>query len=281
MNRMTITEDDLHAYVDTALVASRQVEVDEYLAAHPEEKSRMDAYKAQNDALRQLFNPVLDEIPPASLLALTEKPQAVLSNAIPQGDFLRGAVHKQKQPFLSRWSLQRMAAGLVIAMLGGAAGWLGHAQFQPTERTAQMTPLPRQAAVAHVVYSPDVRRPVEVTADQEDQLVKWLSKRLGTPVSPPKLGTLGYELIGGRLLPGNTGPVAQFMYHDSSGQRLTLYVSTENASNRDTAFRFAKEGPVNVFYWVDGKFGYALSAGIDKKELARVAAAVYDQLDHK
>ena len=52
-----------------------------------------------------------------------------------------------------------------------------------------------------MVYSPDVRRPVEVTADQEDQLVKWLSKRLGTPVSPPKLGALGYELIGGRLLP--------------------------------------------------------------------------------
>jgi anti-sigma factor RsiW len=272
MNKMTITEDDLQAYVDTALAAGHQAEVDEYLAAHPEEKLRTDAYKAQNDALRQLFNPVLNEVPPASLLALAEKPQAVLSSA---------TVHEQKQPFLLRWSLQRIAAGLVIAMLGGAAGWLGHGQYQSTERVAQVTPLPRQAAVAHVVYSPDVRRPVEVTADQEDQLVKWLSKRLGTPVSPPKLGALGYELIGGRLLPGNTGPVAQFMYHDSSGQRLTLYVSTENASNRDTAFRFAKEGPVNVFYWVDGKFGYALSAGIDKKELARVATAVYDQLDHK
>jgi anti-sigma factor RsiW len=281
MNKLTITEDDLHAYLDGQLSAERRGEVEAYLAAHPEEKLRVDAYKAQNTALRQLFNPVVDETVPASLLVLTEQPQAVKSNALPQADFLRGAVNPQKQPFLSRWSVQRIAAGLVIAVLSGAAGWLGHGQYQTTERTVQVTPLPRQAAVAHVVYSPDVRRPVEVTADQEDQLVKWLSKRLGTPVSPPKLGALGYELIGGRLLPGNTGPVAQFMYHDSSGQRLTLYVSTENASNRDTAFRFAKEGPVNVFYWVDGKFGYALSAGIDKKELARVATAVYDQLDHK
>jgi anti-sigma factor RsiW len=88
-------------------------------------------------------------------------------------------------------------------------------------------------------------------------------------------------LIGGRLLPGNSGPVAQFMYHDASGQRLTLYVTTENAANRDTGFRFAKEGPVNVFYWIDGKFGYALSAGIDKGELARVATTVYDQLEHR
>jgi anti-sigma factor RsiW len=71
------------------------------------------------------------------------------------------------------------------------------------------------------------------------------------------------------------------MYHDATGQRMTLYVSTENTSNHDTAFRFAQEGPVNVFYWIDGKFGYALSAGIDKGELARIATAVYDQIEHK
>jgi anti-sigma factor RsiW len=31
--------------------------------------------------------------------------------------------------------------------------------------------------------------------------------------------------------------------------------------------------------WIDGKFGYALSAGINKAELARVATTVYDQLE--
>jgi anti-sigma factor RsiW len=122
---------------------------------------------------------------------------------------------------------------------------------------------------------------VEIGAEQEDQLVAWLSKRIGSPIRPPKLGALGFELIGGRLLPGTSGPVAQFMYHDASGQRLTLYVSTENAANRDTAFRFAQEGPVSVFYWIDGKFGYALSAGIGKGELARVASAVYEQLEQR
>ena len=108
-----------------------------------------------------------------------------------------------------------------------------------------------------------------------------MSKRLGTPVSPPKLGAVGYELVGGRLLPGNTGPVAQFMYQDANGQRMTLYVTTENVAQPETGFRFAREGQVNVFYWVDGKFGYALSAGLDKGELAKVATAVYDQLEAK
>lgn len=276
MSKLPITEADLHAYVDAELPDDRRAEVEDFLAAQPEEASRVFAYQAQKEALRQLFNPVLDESLPAELLELAEKPivPAMEAMATP-------AVDMKKRPFLSRWSMQRIAASFAIALLSGLAGWLGHGQYQATERMAQITPLARQAAVAHVVYSPDIKRPVEVTADQEDQLVKWLTKRLGTPVSPPKLGTLGYELIGGRLLPGNAGPVAQFMYHDSSGQRLTLYVSTEQTVSRDTGFRFAREGAVNVFYWVDGKFGYALSAGIDKGELARVATAVYDQLENK
>lgn len=266
MNRISMTEDDLQAWVDGALPEMRAGEVEEYLAAYPAEAERLHAYRAQKQALKALFQPVLDEPLPERLQALATQPVAV---------------DLQKRPFLERWSLQRIAAGLLVAMVSGAAGWLGHAQYQAAERQAQVMPLPRQAAVAHVVFSPDVRRPVEVGADQEEQLVKWLSKRLGTPVRPPKLGAIGYELIGGRLLPGNSGPVAQFMYHDASGQRLTLYVTTENTTNRDTGFRFAKEGPVNVFYWIDGQFGYALSAGIDKSELARVATAVYDQLERK
>jgi anti-sigma factor RsiW len=138
-----------------------------------------------------------------------------------------------------------------------------------------------QAAVAHAVYTPDVRRPVEIPAEQEEQLVKWLSKRLNAKVRPPRLGALGYELIGGRLLPGASGPVAQFMYHDASERRLTLYVSADNKDNKDTAFRFAQEGDVSVFYWIDGRFGYALSANIGKTELAQLATAVYGQLEQR
>lgn len=260
MNTSPISDHELHAYVDDALTAARRAEVDAWLATNPEAAERTRAYAEQKQALGQLFDPVLAEPLPAQLRMLAEPPQ------IPHN-------------LLSRWSLQRIAAGFAIAIVSSLLGWLAHGQYRPAETLARVAPLPHQAAVAHAVFSPDVRRPVEITVEQEDQLVTWLSKRLGTPVRPPKLGALGYELIGGRLLPGNSGPVAQFMYHDASGQRLTLYVSTENATNRDTAFRFAQEGPINVFYWIDGKFGYALSAGIAKAELARVATAVYEQLE--
>jgi anti-sigma factor RsiW len=174
-------------------------------------------------------------------------------------------------------SASRLAAALLIALAGGAAGWILRGAPSPSVQYAQG--LAHQAALAHAVYSPEVRHPVEVGADQEEHLVKWLSKRLGAPLHAPQLGKLGYELMGGRLLPGETGPVAQFMYQDAGGQRLTLYVSSGQPNNRDTGFRFAQEGQLGVFYWIDGKLGYALSAGVSKKELAKLAAAVYEQLD--
>ena len=265
MSKPLITEADLHAYVDAQGSKARRIEIESHLAAHPEDAARMQAYQAQKRALQELFHPVLDEPLPEALRQLASHPTAATT---PQG-----------HGFLSRWSLQRIAASVFLTLASGAAGWLAHGQYHPAERMAQVTPLARQAAVAHAVFTPDVRRPVEISAEHEDQLVTWLSKRLGTPVRAPKLGAQGFELVGGRLLPGNSGPVAQFMYQDASGQRLTLYVSTEITANHDTAFRFSKEGPVNVFYWIDGKFGYALSAGIDKGALARVASVVYDQLD--
>jgi anti-sigma factor RsiW len=98
-------------------------------------------------------------------------------------------------------------------------------------------------------------------------------------VRPPHLADLGYELVGGRLLPAGDGPAAQFMYQDARGQRLTLYVQRDAKGGGETAFRYAKQGSVSVFYWVDGPFGYALSGEQGKNELLQVAYSVYRQLN--
>ena len=122
-------------------------------------------------------------------------------------------------------------------------------------QVASLNGFVRRAAVAHVMCSPDARRPVEAGADQEQQLVIWPSKRLGAEVRP-SLKAVGYELIGGRLLPGDTGPVAQWRHDNGLGQRLTLYVSREVSrviSESQTAFRFGSEGQINVFYGGDKK----------------------------
>jgi anti-sigma factor RsiW len=99
-------------------------------------------------------------------------------------------------------------------------------------------------------------------------------------VRAPRLDGEGMALVGGRLLPGETGPVAQFMYQCARGRRVTLYVRTEAPDHRETAFRYARENNVRVFYWVDRTFGYALSsADLDRDELLKLANVAYRQLN--
>jgi len=212
--------------------------------------------KALSQALHQLYDPVLDEPVPERLRA-------------------RNVNH-------ARWRAAAIAAGWVVLGLGAGvlAGWQLHAWRASVPPQAEVPGFVKRAAVAHAVYSPEVRHPVEVGADQEQHLVAWLSKRLGAQVRAPKLDTIGYSLVGGRLLPGDSGPVAHFMYQTEKGRRITLYVRTEAAENRETAFRYASEGNVKVFYWIDRKLGYALSsADLSREDLIKVANAVYQQLN--
>ena len=248
MSATPVTEADLHAYVDAVLPAARAAEVEAYLAEHREEAARVASYREQMLALRREFDAVLDEPLPERLL-----------------------------PPPRRRSVARYAAIAAWFALGGVIGW--QLRAYTTDRIAEPAAWARRAAVAHIVYSPEVRHPVEVGADQEAHLVAWLSKRLGAALKVPNLGGLGYSLVGGRLLPGDHGPVAQFMYQDGKGARLTLYVRANADDSRETAFRFAQEDGVGVFYWLDGKLGYALSGEIGKNELLRVATAVYKQLN--
>ena len=95
----------------------------------------------------------------------------------------------------------------------------------------------------------------------------------------PVLTREGYELVGGRLLPGDTGAVAQFMYQDGQGRRLTLYVSRVAKDGGDTAFRYSRENEVSVFYWIDGTVAYALSGAMSRENLLAVATSVYKQLN--
>lgn len=254
MSRQTrqLAEDDLHAYVDGRLDAARRAEVEAWLSDHPSDAVRVAAYRQQNDMLQALFNPVLNEPLPLQMY-----PQA------------------RRRSLVQPLRYAAMAAGMVLS---GILGWSLHGAEKPKQPA--MLAMVRQAALAHAVYTPEMLHPVEVGKEQEQHLVKWLSKRLGSTVRPPHLGSVGYELMGGRLLPGNQGPAAQFMYQDAHGLRLTLYLSNKPADKGEAAFRYAQEGKIGVFYWIDDGMSYALSGEMEKPDLLRIANAVYLELNH-
>ncbi len=106
----------------------------------------------------------------------------------------------------------------------------------------------------------------------------WLTKRLGVKVQAPDLNSVGYALVGGRLVAGNEKPTALFMYENADKQRLTLQVRKHAPDADETAFRYAVENGVGVFYWIDENCGYALAGNVDRAQLLAVARVVYGQL---
>jgi anti-sigma factor RsiW len=252
-----VTEADLQAYADGKLPEERRAAVQAWLAAHPEDAERIESYRHIADELRLTYD-------------------AVLSEPVPER--LRRSIQRSRTR-----GYARVAGWVVLGVaLGFVAGWQLHAtRSVPVAASPEgAAAMARRAAVAHATYAPEVRHPVEVGADQEAHLTNWLSKRLGTQLRPPNLEGVGYRLVGGRLLPGDKGPVAHFMYQCSRGTRVTLYVRSDMASQRSTAFRYAREGSVDVYYWVDAKLGYAVSSGdIGKENLLGVANAAYQQLN--
>jgi anti-sigma factor RsiW len=252
-----VEEDDLHARIDGQLARDRAEDVDAYLATHPEEQTRFSQYTAQRQALRQAFAEQADGPIPARLR-------------------IANLLAWQRRRWLRQ--LRRLAAAVGLILLGGIGGWAardltGPLSSLPPGAVARM--ITADAITAYRTYSVEVRHPVEVDAGQEAHLVQWLSKRLGRQLVVPDLASAGFRLMGGRLLPAEDGPAAQFMYENDNAERVTLYLRA--GVGGETAFRYHEEGGIGAFYWSDEGFGYAITAKADRDLLLRIAEIVYQQ----
>ena len=68
------------------------------------------------------------------------------------------------------------------------------------------------------------------------------------------------------------------MYENADKQRISLLVRRDSEHTSETAFRYALEDGVGVFYWIDDACGYALSGRVDKPQLLAIARVVYGEL---
>jgi anti-sigma factor RsiW len=261
-----ISEEEIHAYVDGTLSDERRDHVERAIELNPALAARVSDYFSLNNMFHERYDRVLTEPVPARL-RMPEKRRWMSAANWPQ--------------------FAGMAAALVLGIGIGVGTNMGKDVPMPwTNASSSMRPvsadgsegLARQAALAHVVYMPAVDRPSEIGKDREQEFVQYLANKLGTDVRPPMLMKSGFELTGGRLLPGDDGPVAQFMYRSVKGERLTVCISHRKASANTTAFKLYQDGPVNVFYWVDGDYGYAVSGGIDRKVMLELSHDIYAQL---
>jgi anti-sigma factor RsiW len=247
-----VGEDELSAYVDGELPADRRAAVEAWIATHLDDAAKVAAWRTQAELIRERYGAVADEAPPQwfNVNRLTRRSYGAIAAA---------------------------AAVVAAFVAGGVLGWTvrGVESASPSD----LTRFTADALDAYRLYVVEVRHPVEVPGDQRPHLDAWLSKRVGSPLRAPELDKIGLKLVGGRLLPGPTGPTAFFMYETPSGERFTLYCG--RTGDRDTALRYTT-GPQNAaYYWVDGDLAYVLSGPAEQDKLHAIAQAAYDQTDRR
>lgn len=248
-DQAAVSEDELHAYVDGELPADRVAAVQSYLAAHPEEAARVAAWRAHATAIRERWGGVAGEPLPDRLQIDRIAKRA---NGI--------------------W--KKIAAAALIAFLtGGAAGWYGREATAVPGNTQIAKALADAAIEAHRLYINEVRHPVEVRANEE-HLLRWLSRRVGSVVHAPDLSEQGLKLMGGRLLPGPNSPTALLMYEGTGGERVTI-TCTSAGKEGQTAFKWRQAGEFGALAWTEGGLAFVVAGPADRDRLDKVARQIY------
>ena len=245
MKNNDIKPEELCAYIDGKLPASRLAQMEKYLASNSEARQFVADGQAQNRMLRESLEPVLSEpVPPTLLYAATGQDN-------------------------TGWlAFSKFAAVLIIGLF---SGFFGNSFLQ------QRTPsgdLLDKVALAYQIYATDDVRPVEVWADKSPELITWLSSRLETNIELPAFSSLGFRLVGGRLMMGTEKPAALLVFEDASRRRLAFYIRSDLPVGTSVDLDTQQRRGIRAAAWQQENNGYALSGPLSDLEMQQAAALV-------
>lgn len=255
---------DLHAYIDGQLGPEMAADIEARLDADPELRRAVDAMISDRDRIRAAAD--------ALEAAVTAGPTNLRIAAL-ERQLGKRLARRRWQARVTGPVSRQLAAG--IAMF--AMGWGAHMTLAPGERD-----YPQYVAEglgAHTVFGNDMVRPVEFTPDATVAALDWMSEKLKRKIDSPALDALGLTLVGTRLSGTREGPLAQFIYEDRSGNRLSLVVMPHPEGAPEAQLQVARHDTNNVGYWSDSALDYAVIANTSGMQIESVVAEVSRNVD--
>lgn len=248
MRNDAISAIELMAYVDGELDDERAVQVEGYLASHPEEAARIMNDLRDRHALRQLasWRPPL------------------------QSPGIRNAAYRLDKAFRRRRLLKSLTMAipaLVLALLG-----------IPYMSTLIM---PSDAAVAAPAYIDEAimsHRTTQLRASMlsQPEVAHFdpVDVARATRIRVPRLPD-GWRILDAQIFPSDQGPSLQLSIRTEDEQTLSIFAvhATTTAPVKPHAMRLGEE---SVVYWRTGAVSYALTGSLAPEELDRIAEDLED-----
>jgi anti-sigma factor RsiW len=241
------TENEIHAFIDNELSASRRAEIADVLRDDPALARRIAAYEADRERLRRAFDTIDEESLPAAWAAQIEAAMASRRRAVMTRRFAitAGAALAASVVVVARWHGQRndtILADAEAARDGHLAG-----------RLAAGEPLPPPGS--------------------RDALLR---SALGMHVRAPDLQRFGFRLVRMELFDRPSGAAAQLQYADTDQRALTIYV---RPSDGTVQFDLLRRGGTRICVWQDDVVGAVIIAPVSAAEMLRIASSAYTNLN--
>jgi anti-sigma factor RsiW len=258
----SLTDHDLHAFVDGELDGRRYRQIVAHLANDQAASERVQGYLRQQGELAALREQLADLDPPPDEItaALTRQ--------------LAGAVRHQR-----RVRYGAVGSALAATILIGMVGMWGPDPSQMAERLA----FSRQVAEAgpQMLFGRDpLKGAAQLVADGDGEVALQLDQQLAAySIRRPDLAAHGLRFVGGDALKGSgDSPSFRLVYADDQDHRVFLFVGAVGGS-ADVALTVVPEGHISL-NWRRGAVVFALIGPKDSDQLLEVMAATSEMLSN-
>ena len=242
-----ITEADLHAFIDDQLDAARQIEVEGYLARHPDEAAAVIADMHVRDMLKLAFA----DAPARPSLALVE------------------AARRLQRGFAwRRIALRCRRAAAAVLLIG--IGWLAHDRagvFEIGDTEAAPRPPAFVVDARHAHETALVRaRMASQVATPAYNTTEILNE---TGVAMPAL-PVSWRVVDVQVFPAQEGNSVEVALDAAALGRMSLF-ATRTAVPGVAAVRSSRSLTSVTVYWRSGPLAYALTGSAPEPALMQAA----------
>ena len=241
----SVSEIDLHAFIDGELPPERAAAVEAAVARDPILAARVRGFRADKLALVAAYGPLADAPVPASLLQ---------------------AARGSSRPVIKRWGRH-----LVLA---GAAALAASLLLTLTPRA------PRDAAIEQALAARENARTPSRELDGRDLASieaadQAMSDMLGNSTRVPDLRRAGFKLVSAEFYGPTRSDAVQLRYEDAERRLFTVFL---RPSAGPDAFDVTERGPVRICVWQNADVTAVMTGEMSTPELFRLASLAYSSL---